>query len=362
MTKTKLTVLLFTLLFLLPNISVSQDKDILNYFKNFSISTYVDAYYSYDNDKNVFDGPRLFGSLSPYRDQFRLNIAQVSLKYSAEKIRGTFTIHYGDIPEVNWGPVTRSKYVQEANVGFSPVKSLWIDGGYFVTHIGAESFPKYNFFSSFSLMSNFEPFLQSGVKVSYDFSDKFSACLHILNGNNLFEDNNKNKSAGVQLSYTASPKLKLIYNNIVGNEQPAGFQGKTRLLNNFIVNFYPTDKIDVVAAADYGTQELSKLSDPTKSANYYGVSLAGRYKFTPKYSASLRGEFFQDLDGVVSSIMYNGTGIKANALTIGCEYKPVDNAYVRLEYRYVQTDAAQKIFYNGANNRSEATLSMGFEY
>lgn len=358
----KLFIIVLTIIYFIPCKSNSQDKDIINYFKNFSFSAYVDAYYSYDTDKNIFNSPRLFNSLSPYRNQFGLNIAQASLKYNSEKIRGTFTMHYGDIPEVNWAPFTRSKYIQEANVGFSPMKNLWIDGGYFITHIGAESFPKYNFFSSFALPANFDPFFQSGVKVSYDFSEKFSASLHILNGSNLFEDNNKNKSAGIQLIYTPSDKVKFIYNNLAGNEQPDGIKGKTRFLNNFIVNLNPTNKIDITTSLNYGMQELSKISDSTKSANFYGFSLAGRYRFSSKYSASIRGDFFQDLDGVVSPIMYNGTGIKANALTVGCEYKPVENAYLRLEYRYIQMDANQKIFYDNSNNRSEATITLGFEY
>jgi hypothetical protein len=358
----KLIIVIFAVACLLPAKGISQDKDIISYFKNFSFGASVDAYYSYDDDKNAYKTPRIFCSLSPYRDQVGINVAQATLKYNSDIIRGTFTMQFGDIPEVNWGPVTNSKYIQEAYVGFSPVKNLWFDGGYFLTHIGAESFPKYNFFSSFSLPANYEPFLQSGFRISYDFSKQFTASLHLLNGFNVFEDNNKNKSGGVQLAYTPSEKLKFIYNNILGNEQPAGFEGKTRVLNNFIINYYPTNKIDLTAAADYGMQEKSKLTDSTSSANYYGISLAGRYKFTPKYSVSLRGDFFQDLDAVVSSVMYNGTGIKANALTVGFEYKPVERAYVRLEYRYVQTDAAQKIFYDNANNRNEATFSMGFEY
>ncbi|MCE1165955.1 MAG: porin [Bacteroidetes bacterium] len=349
-------------LFMFSGKGHAQDNSIIDYFKNFNISTYIDTYYSIDNDKSAGKNPRMFDLLSPYRDQFGLNIAQVSLKYNAEKIRGTFTLHYGDIPDVNWGPVTRSKYIQEANVGFSPVKNLWIDGGYFVTHIGAESFPKFNYFSTFALPSVFEPFIQSGVKVSYDFSEKFTACIHILNGFNMFEDNNRNKSAGIQLVYTPSQKLKITYNNIFGNEQPEGLPGKVRLLNNLIFNVTPSDKIDVTAAFDYGMQEHSKLSDLSKSANYYGLSIAGKYKFTPKYSVSLRGDYFEDLDGVVSAYTANGPGVKANSITIGCEYKPVDNAYLRLEYRYLQTAADQMIFENNSNKRSEATMSLGFEF
>ncbi len=362
MKRIKLVIPILAVFLIMSGKSFSQDTDIQKFFKNFGIVTYIDTYYSTDNDKSAGSNPRMFDLLSPYRDQFGLNIAQVSLRYGTEKIRGTFTLHYGDIPDVNWAPVTRAKFVQEANVGFSPVKNLWIDGGYFVTHIGAESFPKFNYFSSFSLPSAYEPFLQSGVRVSYDFSEKFTACVHILNGFNVFEDNNKNKSAGVQLVYSPNEKLKLTYNNIIGNEQPDGMAGKMRMLNNFIVNASPCEKLELTAAVDYGMQEHSKLSDLTKSASYYGFSLAGRYNIAPKYSVSVRGDYFEDLDGVVSAYAPNTGGVKANSVTIGCEYRPVDLAYLRFEYRYLRTAAEQKIFQDNSNSRSEATVSLGLEF
>lgn len=342
--------------------SFSQVKELISISKNFSYSAYVDAYYSYDNDKTDYFAPRLFATTAPYRDQFGLNIAQASLKYNSEKVRGMFTLQFGDIPEADFGPVTRSKYIQEANAGFSPAKNFWIDAGYFLTHIGTESIPRTNILSTFSLPGNFEPLFQSGIKFSYDFSDKFSGSLLVLNGYNLFEDNNKNKSAGVQLSYAPNSRLNFVYNNIFGNEQPQGTIGKTRLLNNFIVYYNPTEKTEVVAMFDYGMQEKSKFSDTTKSGDFYGATITGRYRFIPQFSAALRGEFFQDLNAIVSPVLSDGRGVKANAVSLGIEYRPVEEAFLRLEYRFIKMDAAQKIFSGNSDSRSEATISMGLEY
>jgi opacity protein-like surface antigen len=362
MKTTRLFLIVMVLICISSGRSISQDADLIKYFENFSIGAYVDAYYSFDTDKNIFNTPRLFCTTSPYREMVGLNIAQVSLKYNSDIVRGIITMQYGDIPEADYAPVTRSKYIQEAYIGFSPTKNFWIDGGYFFTHIGTENIPKNNIISSFSLQGNFEPLFQSGVRIGYDFSDKAGASLYLLNGYNLFEDNNKNKSFGLQFYYAPDPVVKFVYNNIAGNEQTDGKRGKTRFLNNFIVYLYPTDKTDIIASGDYGTQELSKISDTSQTANFYGLSLTARYRFTPKYSASIRGDFFQDLDATVTPLLNNGTGIKANALTVGLEYKPLEKAYVRLEYRYVRMDAAQTIFYDNSNIRNEATVSMGFEY
>jgi Putative beta-barrel porin-2, OmpL-like. bbp2 len=65
-----------------------------------SINGYIDSYISWDNDKQT--SLRQFSSISPYRDEFRLNIAQISVNYEADRVKGIATIHFGDIPSVNW--------------------------------------------------------------------------------------------------------------------------------------------------------------------------------------------------------------------------------------------------------------------
>ncbi len=97
-----------------------------------SINGYVDTYISWDNDKQFLHCQ--FSAISPYREEFRLNIAQISAKYELTVCRGIATIHFGDIPFVNWP--SNQQYIQEANVGFRVCKNFWIDGGYFLTHIG----------------------------------------------------------------------------------------------------------------------------------------------------------------------------------------------------------------------------------
>ncbi|MGV8019195.1 MAG: outer membrane beta-barrel protein [Ignavibacteria bacterium] len=363
MAKKVLLVLIITLISFQAN---AQVKDISEYMKNFSFSTYMDVYYAYDTDKDKT--PRQFALLSPYRDEFRLNIAQVSLKYNSDKVRGVMTLHYGDIPDMNWAPVTKTKYVQEANIGFSPVKDLWIDAGYFITHIGAESLPKSSLLSSFALGTYAEPFIQSGLRFSYGFSDKFYAQFHILNGYNVFEDNNKNKSFGVQLGYTPRENLKFVYNNIVGNEIPAALNNpKTRFYNQAMMTYSPSKKVDILLSLDYGIQEKSKLKDTTASASLFSGLAAIKYKVHPKISLCLRGEFYSDPDGFLSGSYMNSdgsvTGLKTFGVTAGIEYKPIETMYLRLESRLLHTmDEVQKIFYENKRHKEEVALNFGFEY
>ena len=338
----------------------SQEKETLTkYLDNFSITAYADAYYGWNTDK--YTKVKTLDGMNLIRDEFRLNIAQISLNYNSDKVRGIVTLHYGDFVKYNW--LTETPNLQEANVGFNVAKGLWVDAGYFLTHIGPEGFLKNNFLSSYALPSFFEPLYQSGVKVSYQFTDKFDGSLHILNGYNQIEDNNKNKSVGIQLNYQVHDFVKLTYNNIIGNEQPTPLPGKTRVLNNLIISYgCPCSKTDAILSAELGSQEGSKISDPTATAYTYGGLLMVRYHFTKKFSATVRGDYYEDPDGVYSGIVSNNSGIKGTGLTLGLEYKPVEEAYVRLQTRYLKLNENQKIFYDNTSSRTDVNLSVGFLY
>jgi hypothetical protein len=329
-----------------------------------SIGGYVDFYIGYDNDKS--GTLRQFSSIAPYRDEFKLNLAQIYARYTGEKVRGNVVLHYGDIPKLNWPE--DQKIIQEANIGVQPIKNLWIDGGYFLTHIGGEGIiPKYNYFTSLSLCTYYEPFYQSGIRISHSHSDKFYFAFHLVNGYNMFTDNNKNKSFGITLGVKPSKKVEVTFNNLIGNEMPTGLPGKTRVYNNVVVKLNLLKKLDMIICTDYCFQEKSKITDSTASATLFSGFVSMKYKICNTFSAALRGETYNDKDGILSGV-YNpisadAEGLKANGVTFGIEYNPVDNAYVRLESRYLT--AKKKIFYDGTNttdSRFEAILSSGIEF
>lgn len=355
------TIRIFILLLVAVPVLRAQD------FSKFSLSGYVDTYYSYDDDKNG-NSLRQFSAIAPYREEFRLNIAQVSLKYNDEKVRGNITLQYGDIPAVNWP--SSQQFIQEAYAGFSPAKNLWIDAGFFLTHIGAEGvLPKSNFLTSMSLPVYYEPFFQSGVRVSYDFSKKVYGTVHLLNGYNVFADNNKNKSAGITFGVKPSDKIEIIYNNLLGNEINTGSPGKLRIYNNLILKLFPAKKLDIIISGDAAFQENSKIDDSTAYGNLYSGLASMRYRFSNKFSASLRGEVYMDNDGILSGIFTDNagkqTGLKAYGITFGIEVRPVPQAYFRIESRYLITDKEQEIFTDGTkqkNSRFEAITNVGIEF
>jgi len=354
---------IFMVIFSFLNLKAQDEKSISDYFKYFSINGYLDAYYTYDSDKDKV--VRQFSSISPERDQFKINTAQISVKYNSDYARAVVTFHAGDLAQYNWP--SEQRIIQEANLGFRPVDHLWIDMGYFFTHMGTESaLPKNNFFNTLALISYFEPFYQSGIKVTYDVSEKFYAQIHLLNGYNVFSDNNKNKSFGMQLGYKVNDDMNLTYNNIIGNEMPSSVPGKTRFANNFVFSFSPSDKIDFLAGVDICSQQNSKLKSPDETAILYGGLISARYKVLPVFNISGRLEYYNDADAILSNVIAdtdgNLTGLKAFGVTLGTEYRPIDKMYVRLESRLISSKDNQKIFYDNSNERIEVTLSSGIEF
>lgn len=325
------------------------------------INGYIDAYYASDNNGDAY--LREFSAIAPYRDDFKLNFISLEVRYSSERFRANAVIHFGDVPNVTWP--SDNRYIQEANIGFMPVKNFWVDAGYLLTHIGGEGvIPKNNYLTSIALCTYFEPFFQSGIRLSYDFSDKLSAQLHILNGYNVFSDAHNHKSGGVELDYKPDSKVEIIYNNLLGNENTfADNAPRLRFYNNLVVKVNPSGKLGIIICNDYCLQEKSSLPDRNSSAGLFSGFVSAKYNIVKKLSVAARGEYYFDKNGILSGTYVSGTdttGLKAYGFTLGFECNPVSFGYIRIEARYLK--AENNIFSSGKNNRLEGILSAGAEF
>lgn len=331
---------------------------------NLSIHANIEAYYAKDN--NYEETERTYASTASFTDEFRLDIASLTAKYEDKKVRGTFTLQYGDIPDFNWDP--RYKYIQEANVGFSPVENLWIDGGFFITHVGNESmFPKDNFLTSIAIVTYYEPLHQSGIKVSYDFSDKFSAAVYLVNGFNQLSDNNKNKSGGFSINYKPGKSEEIIYNAIIGNEQPYGEISKLRYYGNLTFNkdFGRNKQINLTTSVDFCGQEKSNLANPSNDGFCFGGLLALRYNFNKQFSLSMRGDYFKDDNGILSGTYVTASGkilgLSSWSIASGVEYRPMESCYVRLEGGYMLLLNDLRLFSDDDNYKITGIFTMGVD-
>lgn len=97
--------------------------------------------------------------------------------------------------------------------------------------------------------------------------------------------------------------------------------------------------------------------------------LSMSYQAAKKIDVYGRGEIYNDPDGILSGVFVNQnndtTGLKLWGVTIGVQYKPTENSYVRIEGRSLSTQDSQKIFRwdnENKNNRLEAMINMGLTF
>lgn len=309
-----------------------------------------------------------FSTVFPRDNQLALNVAQLGVHYDSENIRANVVLHYGDIMQATWDNTYSA--VQQANVGFHLGKGWWINTGFFATHIGTESFlPKNNYTISTAVATYNEPFYQGGANLSWEGSDRFYMELWVLNGYNLFIDNNKAKSVGGLFCFAFSENCALTYTNLFGYEQPSTVGYKTfRSYHNLYLN-ETKGRFDFQIGADFGQENYSNDADTITDAQLFNALVTVRYNITSKFSTTAKAEYFNDPEGFISGIFpkANGTtgGLNWRAITLGFEYNPVENSYFRIEGRYAETPDDLQVFGTAANpsaNRLELLASLGFYF
>ncbi|MEQ9187559.1 MAG: outer membrane beta-barrel protein [Cryomorphaceae bacterium] len=334
------------ILIILTTSAIAQEGDADS--SSVTVGAYADAYYAYySNAQNV--ALQQHNSVGAYHNNLGLNTAQITSSFLTRHFRGTVTIHHGDIAAIAWGEKYRA--VQEANAGVRIADGLWLEGGYFKTHVGTESFlPKDNLMSIITLGTFYGPFYQGGVKISYDKgSTHYEA--HLINGYNLHVDNNAEKSVGLLVSHSLSEVNSLTYSTLYGSEQTGALNNDNLWYQDAYFN-HSGEKLELQAGLDVafalrGSQSLKSGGSPLVAA-----LLSAKYHISQSLAASLRGEYFSDPSNMNSfaympfydtrtdsSSVYIRPGVNNGlniiGVTAGLEYSPSDNGFLRVEARYL---------------------------
>lgn len=333
--------------------------------KKLNLDLYLDSYYAWYSDSASSQNFQPYTTTSARNNAFSLNVAQATLDYQEDKLQGKVTLQYGDIPNTIWNEDFR--FLQEAYVGTKITEGLWLNAGLFTTHIGQEAFlPKDNFLSATTVIAFNEPFYQSGLELSYQGLDKWIFELHLLNGLNRFQDNNESKSYGVLINFEPSEKLSFTYTNHLGYEENQGERRRFLNFHNFSTKIN-LNKFKIIFASDFATQSNSQINNAEESATMYNALLTLHYAFSDKFALTARGEIYEDSDGFISGTFLdsegNPTGMTLSGFTLGTEYKPQKNAYLRAEVGLIQLGEKEELFYydnQKTNQRWNILLTAGF--
>lgn len=340
------------------------DSQALNKIK---VSAYVEAYYARYSDQLPLGAFQKFPTSAPVSNSFGLNMAMVNLQYQNEFVNGVLTVHSGDIASSAWSPV--NNHIQEAHVGVRLVNRLWLEGGYFRTHLGFESIqPRENIGSTIALTTYYEPYYLSGAKLTWFANDKLSFQVNAFNGFNTFVAINNKKAYGFTTVYEPRKNLVLSYNCLLSDNTPDSVKtSHLRLYNDFYFA-YKSRRFNLGLELNYGVQRNSSLTDSHAIATMFSMTMAGKYKIkNDRYSVYGRAEIFRDpneiLTGPVNNANHQLVGIDALGFNLGLEFKPMPNAYLRLEGRYLRLLNNETIFYTEGrytNTRKEIVSALGF--
>lgn len=262
---------------------------------------FVDSYYAYDTRRPPARD-RAFTTQPARHDEFNVSLAFVEAVVSGDRVRGRLALQAGNSVQSNYAGEPRAgnvsgselaRHIQEAVAGYEVTDGLWIDGGIFFSHIGLESWiSRDNWTYGRSLMGDYSPYYQAGVKASYRFDQAWSSQLHVLNGWQNISENNDNKALGGQLAWTGESGWSAAYNNFWGQE--AGNQG--RFFNDLVVRTPEFGRLQLALSADYGIQRKPAGGNFSR---WYAGTFIGRWKFDERLSAAARVERYVDQDQVI---------------------------------------------------------------
>jgi len=348
-----------------------RDK-VISVFKNFQIGFYIDAYYTKTLGPKDTSNIVPFYSNSQFANQIRMNVASMWIKYNSEHARGYLAIQYGDAPMLLTNVSEQFiKYLRQANFGFKIYKGLWIDFGYMLDPVGLESsWPILNKLSTVTIGGYFEPGSILGVKLSYVFSDKLNAALYACNPYSIAYGKNTGLSIAGLLNYRPNSNVGITYTFLLGNKsEKSAEKNKYQMYNNLVIDYAPVKWFNLTTEFDFAFQGNSQPLDTSLgegTISLYSGFIQAQFIPVKMLAFCLRGEFYYDPDAMLSPIYLRDqqflSGLKCWGGTAGIEFKPLNDAYLRLEYRALKGNPDEAIFYGEGSSQQTLTFTTGLRF
>jgi hypothetical protein len=334
--------------------------------KLLGLSIYVQGGYNYnfenpasrENDLRVFD---------QQENSFLLDMAQILFNKDPQlgEIGYRFKLTAGET----------AKYIHSAGLGgdndefdlteayidyMAPLgKGLKLEFGKFATPAGAEVIEaKDDFNYSRSFLFNYAvPFTHTGLMAGYTFSDVVAVNVYAVNGWDDAVDNNNGKTGILSINLTPIEEIGLLFNFMYGPEENND-NSDNRLLFDWVGTFKATKSLTLVVNTDYATEEHAAAGNGT--AEWYGVAGYVKYDFCDYFSATVRGEYFDDKNGVRTTVDgVSGIPQELKEITFTPEFKIAKGLILRPEYRH---DWSSKNAFDLGKKDSQDTVALGLMY
>lgn len=340
-----------TVLAVLILLSIKSTGQTDNAKSAFSFSGYLETYYTYDFSKpGDHNRPEFIYSHNRH-NELNVNLGLVKVSYNTDIVRANYALAVGTYMNANYAAeqgVLKNIYEANAGVKISSKKNLWIDAGFFPSHIGFESaIGMDNWTLTRGIYAENSPYFETGVKISYTTdNDKWFISGLVLNGWQRIQrmDGNNTIAFGHQLTCKPNSKITLNSSSFIGNDKPDSTK-QMRYFHNLYGIFQITEKFAFTTGFDIGAEQKSKGS---KRYNTWCTPVViVKYSPTEKHNVAIRTEYYNDENGVIIGTN-TPNGFKTWGYSINYDYQIRKNIMWRIEGRGLSSK--DKVF--TGNNKS----------
>jgi hypothetical protein len=283
-----------------------------------AVGGFVDTYYAWDfNRPTKFD--RMYTTQPARHAEFNINLAFIEAKLTGPRYRSRLALQFGTSVQANYAGEPRiggisgpnvSQFLQEATVGYQLSPTVWLDAGVFFAHTGYEGWiSRDNLTYTRSLVADFSPYYESGIKLGWAATPKLNATFVVINGWQDISNYNTPPAGGVRFDYAANSRLTLTYDNFVGNAAPDSERARIRLYHDVFAQ-YNIGRWQLAAAYALGTESHRTASGGT--ASWWGMTSFAKYHATSTVAVVGRVEHYADPNQVIVV-----TGLPASFETTG---------------------------------------------
>jgi hypothetical protein len=302
--------------------------------ETFTISGYVETYFSYDFSKpGNGNRPSFLYSYNRHKE-VNLNLGFIKAAYSNANTRANLALMTGTYTNANLSAEPSVlKNILEANAGIklSKKSNLWLDMGVFSSHIGFESaIGKDCWNLTRSLAAENSPYYESGAKITFiPKKEKWLFSALLLNGwQQIYRPKSSNALAlGTQIQW--KPNAKWTLNSSSFYQSGSGTLKETRLFHDFYAIYQANKKLGFTLGLDNG-MDKNEIFDKKWSA----IVAVMRVSPTPKWAFATRLEFFTDKTNNIISVP-DGRVFNADGFSINLDYQINKNAVWRNELRNI---------------------------
>ncbi len=314
------------------------------------LSGSADVYYKYNLNGNATDNKTSFTNS---HNSFELGMVSLKVEHGFKKGSIVADLGFGRRAaefSYNDGPAQNNSMtmaIKQLYVSYQLTEKVKLSLGSYATHIGYELVDAYlNRNYSMSYLFSYGPFFNTGVKADIALSPSLSAMVGVFNPTDLKSvTQNNHKYIGAQLGFAPQgTPLKLYLNYLEGKD--------TSSIQNHQVDVVVTYQVNTALGLGYNGSystytNTQPKSEVRKNASWWGSALYVNYDINNRIGLTLRGEYFNDKDGlkVFTTPAYPGGEVVEGTLSLN--YK-AGNLTIIPEFRL---DKASKDIFNKSDGK-----------